>query len=117
MQLYQEPIHEALRPGTAITSRPENITLPVCNDFLKRVMFTDPVCDPQVQKLAADSADFARFIRDPTISREQKGAALSSISQEMKLSELTSRFIGAQHDDITRCHHFLLCKLSWPPPD
>ncbi len=50
---------------------------------------------PQVQKLAKESPDFARFIADPTISREQKGAALSSISSEMKLSELTSRFIGA----------------------
>jgi ATP synthase delta (OSCP) subunit len=53
-------------------------------------------CGPaQVQKLAQESVDFGRFIKDPTISREQKAAALESISSEMKLSELTSRFIGA----------------------
>jgi F-type H+-transporting ATPase subunit O len=56
----------------------------------------------EVQKLAQDSADFGRFIKDPTISREQKATALESISSQMKLSELTSRFIGvlAQNDRL-----------------
>ncbi len=48
-----------------------------------------------MQNLALKSADFSRFIKDPTISREQKAAALASISSQMKLSELTSNFIGA----------------------
>jgi ATP synthase delta (OSCP) subunit len=55
----------------------------------------------QVQKLAQDSADFGRFIKDPTISREQKATALESISSQMKLSELTSRFIGAHQLSFT----------------
>lgn len=55
----------------------------------------------QVQKLAQDSADFGRFIKDPTISREQKATALESISSQMKLSELTSRFIGAHQPSFT----------------
>jgi hypothetical protein len=56
-----------------------------------------------VQKLAQDSADFGRFIKDPTISREQKATALESISSQMKLSELTSRFIGAHQLSFTAC--------------
>lgn len=67
------------------------------------------MCNPaQVQKLAHESVDFGRFIKDPTISREQKAAALASISSEMKLSELTSRFIGA-------LPLALLCACCFPP--
>ncbi len=49
----------------------------------------------QVQKLAVDSRDFARFIRDPTISREQKVVALDAVSADMKLSDITGRFMGS----------------------
>ena len=51
-------------------------------------------CAGQVQKLAMDSRDFARFIRDPTISREQKVVALDAVSADMKLSDVTGRFMG-----------------------
>lgn len=56
----------------------------------------------EVQKLAVDSRDFARFIRDPTISREQKVVALDAVSADMKLSDITGRFMAllAENDRL-----------------
>lgn len=75
--------------------QPVCLLLPPHAHTTAREASADACVPGQVHKLAQDSADFGRFIKDPTISREQKAAVLESISSQMKLSELTSRFIGA----------------------
>ena len=68
----------------------------------------------QVEKLAEESRDFARFVKDPTISREKKVVALEAVSSKMKLSEITARFMGAP--PLPPAHPSPRPVAAWRPP-
>ncbi|KAK9842282.1 hypothetical protein WJX81_004496 [Elliptochloris bilobata] len=46
----------------------------------------------QVYKLATESDDFAQFLRDPSIPKSQKSAALQEVLNDAKVSDITKNF-------------------------
>ena len=48
----------------------------------------------QLGRMIEDSADFARLIRSPVISREDQGRAMGAVLKKAKMCDLTRNFVG-----------------------